>query len=993
MKKRVLAMMLTLCMIMMLFPTSANALNMDWSEAYKEFILGGGFQSSGQEYGYTEYGSSVIKYDYTEFGLYDLDQNGVPELIAYRGASSRVNMRKYVYTFKNDAVQYLGRFGAYETPSCFAPSSAYSGLFDTWMQMGSGDCSYITIENGVYSQSTVYSYKEKIDYTDPTNPQFAGYEYTQKTTDNDLFKTARDIYDAYVIYNNDYPYIVPMYTVSQISDMSWRGFIDQYESMNSQMKAAQKPTINTHPQDYTGIAGDTAVFYIEASGENLTYQWQYSDNRGDTWINTGSNTMAVDCEITSSCFGRLYRCVVSNAIGKAVSNTAKIIRDDTPSSTSGTNFFVIGQDSNSFLHSEIGSYQTSLHYINKLIKGMSSTEILSLYDTINSMVESKEETQDSFGNTCHLWVEEWGGSCQGLSTLLGLCNLKKINPIQFQGTYGVQANCFSDVIYSEDLRNAVNYYHLLQYTDQWPSPTMKVYNASLPARVMANVIGSFESGWTPLSNVKSFWNSLAKAAKAGSETHVPLLFSFGNTEGVGHTILICGYSENQNHHIFKLYDCNSTNPRLRNLLPNRQQNYIYLFVSKSDQSFMLSSTGDTITELGLYLNQDNWKYFEYYNADIWNQLDTQTEKARTLSVTSEETVTFMVDAGKAFKMVNSEGSTLQLKENTFSGDMEVYAFDILGDNQYYRFSIPVSDQYTITDFKDGTNFRVLGSDYYASAITQKTNAITFQNQRGIILDGKAISFVASVGGANNSSLTRLESSGSNHVSIQNHADGVNIHSDKKSPVTVSVISDGVETNRGTTPANEIIQLDNQGKINSKTDEILFKDVDLSSWYADAVQWAVNHTPQITNGTSATTFSPNANCTRAQMVTFLWRAAGEPKVNGSNPFKDVKSSAYYYYAVLWAVENGITYGTSQTTFSPNNTVTRGQTVTFLWRMEGEPKVNTSNPFKDVKSGQFYTNAVLWAVKNGITYGTSETTFSPNNPCTRAQIVTLLYRDLT
>ena len=142
-----------------------------------------------------------------------------------------------------------------------------------------------------------------------------------------------------------------------------------------------------------------------------------------------------------------------------------------------------------------------------------------------------------------------------------------------------------------------------------------------------------------------------------------------------------------------------------------------------------------------------------------------------------------------------------------------------------------------------------------------------------------------------------------------------------------------------------------------------------------------------------TFSPSNPCTRGQIVTFLWRAKGcpEPTIT-KNPFTDVKSSDYFYKAVLWAVEKEITAGTSKTTFSPNDTVTRAQTVTFLWRAEGKPAVKTANPFQDVPAGQYYTDAVLWAVKNEITAGTSATTFSPANPCTRAQIVTFLYRDL-
>ena len=173
----------------------------------------------------------------------------------------------------------------------------------------------------------------------------------------------------------------------------------------------------------------------------------------------------------------------------------------------------------------------------------------------------------------------------------------------------------------------------------------------------------------------------------------------------------------------------------------------------------------------------------------------------------------------------------------------------------------------------------------------------------------------------------------------------------------------------------------------------FQDVDAAAYYAKAVQWAVDHDPQITNGTSPTTFSPDATCTRAQVVTFLWRAMGEPEpVSTVNPFADVNPDAYYYKAVLWAVEKKITAGTSASTFSPNAGCTRGQVATFLWRTQGEPAANGSNPFTDVSTNAYYYNAVLWAVANEVTNGTSETTFSPEATCTRGQIVTFLYRAL-
>lgn len=176
----------------------------------------------------------------------------------------------------------------------------------------------------------------------------------------------------------------------------------------------------------------------------------------------------------------------------------------------------------------------------------------------------------------------------------------------------------------------------------------------------------------------------------------------------------------------------------------------------------------------------------------------------------------------------------------------------------------------------------------------------------------------------------------------------------------------------------------------ETADLPFVDVPASAYYYDAVAWAVEN--GVTGGTTATTFSPNNACTRAQMVTFLWRAAGEPEPETTvNPFTDVSTSAYYYEAVLWAVERGITNGTSATTFSPDTTVTRGQTVTFLWRNAGSPAASGSS-FADVAADAYYATAVAWAANEGITSGTSATAFSPSNACTRAQIVTFLWRYL-
>lgn len=172
----------------------------------------------------------------------------------------------------------------------------------------------------------------------------------------------------------------------------------------------------------------------------------------------------------------------------------------------------------------------------------------------------------------------------------------------------------------------------------------------------------------------------------------------------------------------------------------------------------------------------------------------------------------------------------------------------------------------------------------------------------------------------------------------------------------------------------------------------FKDVKKDAWYFSAVNWAVEH--NITSGTSTTTFSPNSTCTRAQFMTFLWRDAGSPNPKGKASFSDVKSSAYYAKAVAWASEVGICKGiekNGKSVFLPDANITRAEAVTFLWRALGSRiDMETVHPFKDIPKGAYYETAALWMRDFGIVTGTSENTFSPNASCSRAEAVTFLYR---
>lgn len=190
----------------------------------------------------------------------------------------------------------------------------------------------------------------------------------------------------------------------------------------------------------------------------------------------------------------------------------------------------------------------------------------------------------------------------------------------------------------------------------------------------------------------------------------------------------------------------------------------------------------------------------------------------------------------------------------------------------------------------------------------------------------------------------------------------------------------------TMPAGEItvkaVFMDDNTMLN------FFTDVSAEDYYYDAVLWAAQE--GVTGGTSDTLFAPNAGCTRAQAVTFLWRAAGSPEPKTLSSFADVPADAYYAKAAAWAVENGVAKGVSETAFAPDTSCTRAQIVTFLWRAQQSPASGGENPFTDVPADAYYAQAVAWAVENGAAKGVNETAFAPDDNCTRAQIVTLIYR---
>lgn len=395
-------------------------------------------------------------------------------------------------------------------------------------------------------------------------------------------------------------------------------------------------------------------------------------------------------------------------------------------------------------------------------------------------------------------------------------------------------------------------------------------------------------------------------------------------------------------------------------------------------------------------------------------------------------------------LLDAAGTVLEMKKTSIGGAIsgetfrtETVTFSRLGTRVVVRAAVPGNDLLTFEGLAVGLgDFTANGTNYTYTLTLQNDSGATSTlvtavsgNGEPVSINGQALSTGGSAtvaipnsgttdivvkigtktytltilrnsgtggnegggGGATSYTLT-FDTNGGSAISKVSKTSGTTVDLTGYTPTRDGYTFDGWYSNSALTVKVTSIKLTSNTTIYAKwttKSDMSFTDVADKAYYRDAVEWAVEN--GITKGTTVTTFSPNATCTRAQAVTFLWRAAGSPEPETrAMPFTDIPVGSYYYDAVLWAVENGITKGTSDTTFSPNMTCTRAQIVAFLWRSEKSPAAGTANPFADVKSDAYYADAVLWAVKENITKGTTNTTFSPGADCTRAQIVTFLYR---
>lgn len=382
---------------------------------------------------------------------------------------------------------------------------------------------------------------------------------------------------------------------------------------------------------------------------------------------------------------------------------------------------------------------------------------------------------------------------------------------------------------------------------------------------------------------------------------------------------------------------------------------------------------------------------------------TQEAIAEIKAKTPGKTLEFMdIEVQKEVKSGESVESTEKLTQTNTVMEI-VIPYDMAGKNNItvYRYHDGVTEAFAENTTKaDGTFYLDRENNLiYVYAQKFSTYAIGYNTQSG----GGSGSGGSSSG---NSSTISTPSAKNGTVSVSPKS------ASKGTTVTVTVTPDKgyvLETLTVTDASGKKLDLKNLGsgkysftmpasKVEVKAtfmeDNTMlnyFVDVPASAYYYDAVLWAAEQ--GITGGTDATHFSPDGVCTRAQAVTFLWRAAGSPAPSTTAmPFTDVAADSYYYNAVLWAMENGITVGTSSTTFSPDLNCSRAHIMTFLWRSEKSPAAGSVNPFTDVSADAYYADAVLWAVKESVTNGTSSATFSPDADCTRAQIVTFIWRTL-
>lgn len=561
---------------------------------------------------------------------------------------------------------------------------------------------------------------------------------------------------------------------------------------------------------------------------------------------------------------------------------------------------------------------------------------------------------------------EWGGSCFGMSAVYCMARGGVMDLSVFQsGTRTLRG--LKVPRQSQNVQDLINFYMMAQST----------------------IAGSrAKSAYLNLDQTKRYQNIVTGlTAEKGFSV---LGFQYGR---YGHAIVARSIQKSGDGYHIEIWD------------PNNPEDLGELVISSD---FSTARFTDETYGAARYNRDSYLKYImplstrgQTYDA---KNLQSVFGKRGTTSTHASDTGLYQFSSSTGdFTVTAADGRSAVVKGGTqISGNLTLLDNTIDGAPAgAYRFSLEASDLDQVTITLDGTDpaFTFVSDDIMARA--------SADTLRSIVIDGDTVTATCAspaeqeitvVSEQLGTTWNKVTVSGRDtEISLTAASGQVRVSSRNNVPVTVeggNVGEQGTSGRQTVTAASGGTAVAMSSLVGAGAQQPAgdnpFTDVSAGAYYYDAVLWAVKN--GVTSGTSAATFSPNNPCTRGQIVTFLWRTAGSPKLAGTaNPFTDVKEGAYYYDAVLWAVEKGITGGTSATTFSPNNPCTRGQTVTFLWRAAGSPKAaGTSSAFTDVTAGAYYYDAVLWAVEQKITSGTSAAAFSPASTVTRGQTVTFLYR---
>ena len=553
-------------------------------------------------------------------------------------------------------------------------------------------------------------------------------------------------------------------------------------------------------------------------------------------------------------------------------------------------------------------------------------------------------------------AKKWGGSCFGMASTASMF---------YQDNNGVNTTDFNaSALIADDLKTG-------DWNGNW-NLTVKEFIEAMQISQKGSVIQR------AYSQNRNDFEGLCQAVSAFQATgQNPVVIAVWNaTAGhalVGYEIVDVSATERR----IMVYDCN---------YPNNASRYITLFRNSAGQY-----TSWSYAQYSSYFSYV--PYSDFYQ--VWQGRAGAKDNMNLLTVNANNAVIYDMDGNVAATIKNGEVTT--------SRD-DIYPVIEIGDiedgesvqSDVVSLWLP-TDLYTVkSGDNSGENFEATMVNFdQAATVSTSGSTVTFA-----VNDEQKLNLVEIGESGKTYEITLASTLDTGHESVElsgktgtetlalAQLDGELYAAGTASTSVLAV--DGKKTNL----SNVSDDLSNVEQVlgrreGTKPAFVSFTDVQPGAYYADAVAWAVAN--GITNGTGNGRFSPNDPCTRGQIVTFLWRAMGSPKVSTSSSFTDVDPGAYYADAVAWAVANGITNGTGNGRFSPNDPCTRGQAVTFLHRMEGTPNA-TGSTFSDVQSGAYYARAVAWAVANGITNGTGNGKFSPDSTCTRGQIVTFLYRDM-